>query len=601
MSGESILFSLKEGVQEYAQIIRDVVDADVDIADKNLIRIGGTGRFARNISQPFVTEGNAFKWVMVNKKPLFIESARCNEICVGCRNLENCGDNCELCCPILYKNEAVGVISIGSANPGQKARIMENLEQYRAFLEKIADLISAKTGEYVLYREQSYMLDLLENLISLINDGVMVLDERRQVLYINKKTENVLGVNLAQIKYLHKIGQFSVHSVLSPAKSGAEYFVKVKDRRVNLIGNIFPLSLHEKIKVFIFQDVVTMQKTLYQVSDIRNCSFSSIVGNNNRFAAVKEQGRMLAVTGAHILITGEPGTGKELFARAIHNESALHHKPFLMLSCNTASPVLERELFGRAGAGEETKLPGRSVMELAEGGTLYLEEIDRLEYYLQHQLLAAMESGGFGVRIIASSTCDLERMAKSGEFYPELYYAIASFSLQIPPLRARHSDILLLCDYYVRRTNRLLGKDVSLGEDLLELLLSYSWPGNTRELESVIDSIICTSAGSGALSVGDLPETMRARLSENMDTRFNLERMEKQMIIEALNAFSNVPNAKDSVARALGISRATLYRKLREYGITEKVLYALEGKLGQVPPSLMAKLEERSQEERKRS
>ncbi|MCG8483065.1 MAG: PAS domain-containing protein, partial [Clostridia bacterium] len=282
---QSLLLKIGDSVKEYANVISNVLDVDVEIADHQLVRVAGTGRFARFINERMKSEGNAFKKVLATKKNVFVDDARYHEVCIDCPCKDICMEQCDLCCPIILKDEVIGAISLGSTSKEKKKQIVDNLTQYSEFIENIADLIATKALEYISFQQQAHSLELLQNLVNLINDGVIIFDNDHNILFINKKTELILGNNLVQLKYLDKIKQFSIQKIKNKLTiPDVEYYVRVQKRKIRLIGTIYPINIQsEKLsQVFIFQDIESLQQNLLS-NHLESFNFNYLKGNDENF------------------------------------------------------------------------------------------------------------------------------------------------------------------------------------------------------------------------------------------------------------------------------------------------------------------------------
>jgi formate hydrogenlyase transcriptional activator len=302
---------------------------------------------------------------------------------------------------------------------------------------------------------------------------------------------------------------------------------------------------------------------------------TEIVGQSLSMKRVLSQAEQVARTDSTVFILGETGTGKELLARAIHSMSARKDRPLITVNCASLPPTLiESELFGRekgAYTGAMTKMIGR--FEIADGSTLFLDEIGELPLELQSKLLRVLEEGSFerlgstktlhvNVRIIAATNRDIEQEVKDGKFRKDLYYRLNVFPIMIPPLRDRPEDIPLMVWAFVRGFQKRMGKAIEgISKKSMEALQSYSWPGNVRELRNVIEHAMILSKGK-TLTVG-LP---RHSSSEGGATR-NLEDMERSHILNVLEKTHWRVAGKGGAAEVLGLKRSTLYSKMRKLRI----------------------------------
>ena len=284
--------------------------------------------------------------------------------------------------------------------------------------------------------------------------------------------------------------------------------------------------------------------------------------------------KKVAVTDANVLITGENGTGKELIAKMIHRYSPRAAETLISVDMGAVTETLfESELFGHVkGAFTDAKADRSGKFEAADGGSLFLDEIGNLSYPLQAKLLSALQtrhitrvgsnkSISVDIRLISATNKNLFKSVKKGEFREDLLYRINTIHLEVPPLRERREDIPQLADFFLRRLARKYGKsDLKLGEKALCKLESYAWPGNVRELEHAIEKAVILSDNQ-ELQPNDFYMRTPDETSSVVES-FTLEEMEKILIEKALRKYDNNISA---VAAELGISRPTLYSKIRKY------------------------------------
>jgi PAS domain S-box-containing protein len=308
-----------------------------------------------------------------------------------------------------------------------------------------------------------------------------------------------------------------------------------------------------------------------------NKSHMEIVGNSNALQYVLFKIEQIAVTDATVLLLGETGTGKELFARAIHKHSHRSDRPLITLNCAVLSPeLIESELFGHekgAFTGASTRRIGR--FELADNATLFLDEIGEMPLNLQSKLLRVIQEGEFqrlgdsqtlhiDSRIIAASNRDLEEDVRQGLFRQDLWYRLNIFPITAPPLRDRIEDIPLLVRHFVEYFAKKQRKTItSVPLPVINKLASYSWPGNVRELENVIERAVINTVGSKLNLAGDLQQTI-----ETVPAVYpSLEKMGKDYITKILEKTDWKVSGKDSAAEILGLKRSTLRAKITKYQI----------------------------------
>lgn len=323
------------------------------------------------------------------------------------------------------------------------------------------------------------------------------------------------------------------------------------------------------------------EERLYLESEIRSeHNFEDIVGNSPALRAVLEQISIVAPTSSTVLLHGETGTGKELIARALHNNSPRRDRTFVKLNC-AAIPagLLESELFGHEkGAFTGALMQKKGRFELADHGTLFLDEIGDISLELQPKLLRALQEQEFerlgsartiqvDVRIIAATHRDIPAMIRNGQFREDLFYRLNVFPIEIPPLRERPSDIPLLVNYFVSRFSRRMQRQIrSIPKRAMEALTSAAWPGNIRELENFIERAVILTQGT-ELNV-PFAEVKKSTIRASA-VGSSFHDVERKTIIEALKAASGKIAGQGGAAQRLGLKRTTLQNKMRRLDISK--------------------------------
>ncbi len=307
-----------------------------------------------------------------------------------------------------------------------------------------------------------------------------------------------------------------------------------------------------------------------------------MVGRSRAMEKVFELIRQVSNTNATVLITGESGTGKEVVARAIHQQSFRKNQPFIPIHCAALTPsLLESELFGHEkGSFTGAVARKKGKFEAADGGTVFLDEINEIPLEMQVKLLRFLELkelervGGtesipVDVRLLAASNADLEKLVRQGRLREDLYFRLNVLRLQLPPLRERPEDIPILVHEFIHEFSRENRKEItSITPAALRALQKYRWPGNVRELKNCLEAMVVL-AKNPVLDLEDLPPGIEAAQAEQLPepSELNLKKREKEAIAAALRRTSG---NKRRAAELLGISRRTLYRKLEEYGLMKR-------------------------------
>lgn len=387
-------------------------------------------------------------------------------------------------------------------------------------------------------------------------------------------TSKIKEIN-PQIEVILMTAYGNIPDGVQAIKNGAfDYIVKGDDN-----NKIIPL-LHRAIeKGQLAKRVVQLEAQLET-----KFSFDGILGKSKALVQAIELAKKVAITETTVLLTGETGTGKEVFAQAIHQSSIRKAKSFVAINCSAFShDLLESEMFGHvAGAFTGASKDKKGLFEEANDGTIFLDEVGEMALDLQAKLLRVIENGEFikvgeskvtkvNVRIIAATNRDLMKEIEAGHFRQDLYYRLSVFQIQLPALRERVADIEILANHFLASFSQKTNKRIkTISEDFIHLLKLHNWPGNIRELKNVIERSVILETSSELLSENLPIEIQQQKIeTENISDKtlsaFSLASAEKIHIQKVLN-YTN--GNKTETARLLGIALTTLYRKLEEYKIS---------------------------------
>jgi len=368
----------------------------------------------------------------------------------------------------------------------------------------------------------------------------------------------------AQIPIIFLTGHGDIPMTVRALKAGAATFLTK------------PFDDEELLKAIRQCITSNEEERLYLQSEIRSeRNFEDIVGRSDALQRVLEQVATVAPTDATVLLCGETGTGKELLARAIHNLNARRDREFVRINCAAIpSGLLESELFGHEkGAFTGALMQRKGRFELADRGSLFLDEIGDISLELQPKLLRAVQEQEFerlgsaktihvDVRIIAATHRDLRAMIREGKFREDLFYRLNVFPIEIPPLRERREDIPPLANYFVSKLSPQMGKKIkSISPQAMEVLANASWPGNVRELQNIVERAIILSRGEVLGSADfELPSLKTATAPVS-------DAAERQQIEDALRASRGRVSGVDGAAQALGVAPSTLESRIQRLGI----------------------------------
>lgn len=387
---------------------------------------------------------------------------------------------------------------------------------------------------------------------------------------------------LAKFKELHPqtevimlSGQATVDSVVLAMKSGACDFIRkpFKAEELHTLLTRAAGRLRNSLEDRIVREHLQS-----------NPGYKAMVGVSPEMQKLYRIITKVATSRHPVLVQGESGTGKETVARTVHADGPLRDRPFIVVDCASPAPgLLESELFGHMKASTNGTKSKEGMLALAAGGTLFLDEIGEMPLDLQARLFRALQEKEFlpvgstkavalDVRIIAATSRDLETAVQQGTFRRDLFFRLNVVGLRLPPLRERKEDIRLLAEHFLDRIGEGRNVRPTISTEAMKLLLLYEWPGNVRELENCLERAAAMSPGS-VLQSSDFPPHIRTvalrTAGPGRQTKIlPLAELEKQAILDALQQLNG---DKLMTARALGIGKTTLYRKLKEYGISHWV------------------------------
>jgi PAS domain S-box-containing protein len=426
-----------------------------------------------------------------------------------------------------------------------------------------------------------------------IADGVFTVDENWRITSFNKAAEQITGISRQNAtgqtcKDVLRANVCETDCALrytmdtsKPVINKPVHIIDAQGRR-KAITISTALLKDENGKtiggVETFRDMTIVEELRKQVQKQYSCE--DIISRNHKIQELFDILPQIADSDCAVLIEGHTGTGKELFARAIHNLSPRREKPFIAVNCSALpDTLLESELFGyKAGAFTDAKKdkPGRFAM--AEGGTIFLDEIGDISSSVQVKLLrvlqektyepvGAVSSQKADIRVITATNRDLAELVEQDKFRSDLYYRINVVKLSLPPLKERSEDVPLLIDHFINRLNKIYNKNICcLSDDAMAILLSYDFPGNIRELENILEHCFVLCKGD-VIETKHLPASIGETASEptaDIGKFRTLLQMEILMIEQALRRNKN---NKTSAAKELGIDASTLFRKLKNLNI----------------------------------
>lgn len=569
-----LLVEIKNDVTKFAEVISTILEVEVMIVDNNLRIISNT---YNNPDKPSdIHQMSIIGHVIESAKTIAIEDKTDFEICRKCSDMSKCQMKGFVCVPIIYKDVVIGAIAL--IVPENKIQhVFGNVNNSIEFVEQMADLLISKIQKGDDYKNLNKIKCEREVIMDSIDYAMVAMDELGYITYYNKRFRQYVG---DKNDYC---GMF-IRDVI-PHKYVTEFltnYMEFSDRLIYLEKDDRPLyGFLTCMNININGSREGMLFVFKPISDV-NVQLNEMGHNNTRMTfnflegvfmpkRVIEESKRLSVTKKAVLITGETGVGKDMLAKAIHTFSNRANNCYVTVNCDGINhELLEESLFG----DEQSHyiIGGLGKLQLAHKGTIYFYKIDKMPIYLQRRLVEIFKNNTIqrkgvhdievDVRMIFSTSADLAILVHDGLFDDELYYRISENTIYVPPLREDKPILKKLIDsrikFYKEKYNK---ENLYFDQQAIDLIINYGWPENRKELDKVMDSII--SSGKSKVAVEDLVRFNLADSEENIVKSALISDMEKESIAALLASDMD----KDDVARTLGISRATLYRKIKKYNL----------------------------------
>jgi len=580
---------IKDTLSGIVKAINSVINVDVTIIDSDFNRLAATGEYLGDVGCK-VDASSVFSYALNLGQAFIIENPREHEACVQCNHKANCKEYAQVCCPIEVGNEIVGVIGLIAFDVDKRNAILSNRENLLDFLERMAELIAVKVVEdsqrhtlVMQSRELEILLDAMEN-------AVFSLDDQFIVRHANVRAKSLLGLEDGKTAEHLKnyLGSDDLDQLFTSKEPlSGQMYIQEGLKSTRLLYQSQPVICVDEICEIVLT-CTNVQSLLHTFKDVVGygsvIGFKDIIGENAEFKNTIDFARRASASVSTVLIQGESGTGKELFARSMHFESKRKNEPFITVNC-AAIPdnLLESELFGYEEGAFTGALKGGKIgkFEMADNGTIFLDEIGDMPLHLQAKLLRVLQEnsveriGGRGpvpidVRIVAATNKNLDQLVSEGAFREDLFYRLNVIPIKIPSLRERKDDLEYLVDIFLKKSSDMLEKTmVRVSKDVIKAFYNYEWPGNVRELQNTVEFAVNMSE-TGVVELDDLPQRFKEQgssLLSKSNSIVSIKELEKRAIADALKHFGSDKKGINDTIQALGLSRATLYRKIKSYEI----------------------------------
>lgn len=582
----STLMKIQKTVQHFAALLANVLHLEVEIVDNSLRRIAGTGAYSQRLGQVPASNTLLLSEVIDKQHEVVIFDSQRNSLCQACTQRESCKERGFVGVPVMHQQRCLGVISLVAVNNDQLHRLRTHTSMFIEYIRHITTLLTANINE--LQRKESCVDPLLIFMAQQTEQGVIIFDAQRRIIFTNKSARQQLHINDLPLNTA------VISPLLKQQDEEQDITLSLSDRCWRLRGRW--QESDNGVLMVLFHHL----QTINDLREPETPEINNLTGHSRAMRALKALIKRIAPSPSSVMIIGESGTGKEVVAHAIHRLSPRYDKAFVAINC-AAIPenLLESELFGYAKGAFTGAAPGgkKGLIQLANGGTLFLDEIGDMPLTLQARLLRAIESREVmpvgasqpvpvDIRIISATHQNLQEKISQGQFREDLYYRLNVVPLYLPPLRKRENDLVLLLNHFLALHAERIGRSVTgVSPEVLRLLSAYPWPGNVRELSNLVEYLVNIVPEGEVIDSSLLPPVYHLRayrdeapgVGENAspaavtfpaasienDVPSNLKTVEKTLIEEALQRVHN----KKQIADELGIGVATLYRKIKKYGL----------------------------------
>ncbi len=585
------LNSIKDSVQEVAEAIASVLHVDVTIVDKEFKRIASTGKYKDLIGSKLPSKC-LYEYVIKEKKPHYVErhgrDAKDNSVCDECEGKEGCKEFATIGYPIISEEQVIGVIGINVFEEEKCNRISTDFYSMINFLDRLSSLLIGNMHYLETINKLQIQKEETNHIMNSLSNGVLCVDNEGTIKYINEKGKKLLHLknedNKVNIKDIIK--DLKLEALFKGCHSSVMEVHNIKNSTLMLKSK--PITLQgEKVSTIIqiTKKSDEMRNAYNLFINSKEVNFEDIIGDSKAINKVKSLAQNIAKTDATVLLQGESGTGKELFARAIHFESPRLKAPFIAINCaSIPDNLLESEFFGyEGGTFTGARKEGHTgKFELANGGTIFLDEIGDLPLHLQPKILRVLQEQSFtkiggkeeitvDVRIIAATNRNLKDMVEKGRFREDLYYRLNVIPIMIPTLKDREEDIYLLSSYLLDKYCTKYDMEIKeLSKEVKDIFKEYRWPGNVRELENVIEYLVSISKDA-TITCSSLPESFKdSNIKTNkctMSLKSRVDYYERNLLKDMLEEYGEDAKGKSIICDKLSIDLSTLYRKLNKHNL----------------------------------
>jgi transcriptional regulator with PAS, ATPase and Fis domain len=564
---------MEKGLKSIPQKIialSSITEMDVCVVNSDLVRIAGTGRYSSVISEKVHNKSLYYRLFHSDDKHLLVKPRK-DKVCNSCEYLYNCSGLIHLAVPLIIKKCKAMALVLTATKDYTKRELANDTSLYLRLIDYFNKEIE-KEMQLIASDEVDCIKKCIQMLINTINKNVMIM-KKDAVLYINNNLKNLFGLN--QHDNCNKIQDILKFNNERIGKEKLEVSADILGERRHF--RMFPKTIDNAsdLKIVFVEALKAKSKSYFDEQIFYSLSVKKAV----------DIAKKSAVSDATVMLVGESGTGKEVFAKGIHFESNRSKAPLISVNCAAIPETLyESEFFGYAdGAFTGAKRGGKiGKFQAADKGTLFLDEVGEMPLPMQAKLLRALDTKTItpvgsnkpidvDVRIVSATNKNLETRVEQGLFRRDLYYRLNVIKIKIPPLRERKDDIIPLANHFLYNSEiNDDGRAMKLTTEVCDRLINYSWPGNIRELKNAIEYAV-TICRDYYITIEDLPTHIIEEGDKNSHSSLSeicsIEDYEYNALKACIGTYGLTKEGKEKTAQKLGMSRATLYRRLKKYNL----------------------------------
>lgn len=540
-------------VLEIIEPLANILEIDIDIIDKHGMRLAGTGIYKHRIGA--TVNEIVYENILKNKELTIVENPKYNINCIGCANSFQCMKKFIMGIPLYSKQEVVGIILFLSFSQEKRDDILKKIENYSRALKTLSETVATKIFNYK-YNE------IYKELYLNMSRGVIITDDK-EIIVDHNRAAHVMFPELREL-----IKKKIFYSEVSEGR----YKLMISGIEINIVGKINITSDGKRCITFKKVENIEEEALFDRL----------LIGKSRVIINLKNRMKKISKLDSPILIKGDIGTDKDMFAKVIHNFSNRVHRKYMSINCRDEKfDEIGTKIFGNDKEG--TLIIGK--IEAANGGTFFIDEIEHLSISHQKKLLHFLKTSKItsdcgnhevelDVRIIVGTKANLLELVNRNIFLENLYYAISAVEIEVPSFKYRRDDIEEIVEYLVKKYSTLLNKQIKgIDPKVIKIFEDYEWKGNWKEVESTVKLMVELSENNSIITPDLIPEEIKLKKEnyiKGIKKVRKLSEIEREEIVLALSQFGMETEGKKKAAIKLGIGIATLYRKIEFYQIDKK-------------------------------